>query len=334
MDKMEWLSIVGLVALIVTGLVALLCAVVYFSLPRRLPFTFAGKHAFVTGGSKGIGKAVAAELVRRGCATISIAARDEKALIAATEELSGMSQSVSVRWYKLDVTQDYEKIAEVVREAESKSGPIDLLMNNAGFVVQGGFDEIDTSSFESQMKINYLSAVYATRAVISSMKARRSGHIALVSSAAGQCAIWGYTAYSPSKFALRGFAEALQMELLPHGIGVSVLFPPNTTTEGYEEELRTMPEETRQIGGAAGTFSPEEVARETVNTIACGGSMTSIGFEGWMLGTLTAGAKPEPDFLQAVAQITLGGLLRGVMLVYLGMFNRIVHKCHRAKKEK
>lgn len=75
------------------------------------------------------------------------------------------------------------------------------------------------------------------------MKARRSGHIALVSSAAGQCAIWGYTAYSPSKFALRGFAEALQMELLPHGIGVSVLFPPNTTTEGYEEELRTMPEE-------------------------------------------------------------------------------------------
>lgn len=49
MDKMEWLSIVGLVALIVTGLVALLCAVVYFSLPRRLPFTFAGKHAFVTG---------------------------------------------------------------------------------------------------------------------------------------------------------------------------------------------------------------------------------------------------------------------------------------------
>lgn len=75
------------------------------------------------------------------------------------------------------------------------------------------------------------------------MKARRNGHIALVSSAAGQCAIWGYTAYSPSKFALRGFAEALQMELLPHNIGVSVLFPPNTNTEGFEEELRSMPEE-------------------------------------------------------------------------------------------
>jgi 3-dehydrosphinganine reductase len=75
------------------------------------------------------------------------------------------------------------------------------------------------------------------------MKSRRNGHITFVSSAAGQCAIWGYTAYSPSKFAIRGFAEALHMELLPYNIGVSILFPPNTETEGFEEELKTMPEE-------------------------------------------------------------------------------------------
>lgn len=77
------------------------------------------------------------------------------------------------------------------------------------------------------------------------MKERKQGHIAFVSSAAGQCAIWGYSAYSPSKFALRGFAEALHMELLPYKIGVSILFPPNTNTEGFQEELKGMPEEVK-----------------------------------------------------------------------------------------
>lgn len=77
------------------------------------------------------------------------------------------------------------------------------------------------------------------------MKERKQGHIAFVSSAAGQCAIWGYSAYSPSKFALRGFAEALHMELLPYKIGVSILFPPNTNTEGFQEELKEMPEEVK-----------------------------------------------------------------------------------------
>lgn len=72
------------------------------------------------------------------------------------------------------------------------------------------------------------------------MKKKKFGHIAFVSSAAGQCAMWGYTAYSPSKFAIRGFADSLSMELLPFNIGVTVLYPPNTNTEGFQEEIKTM----------------------------------------------------------------------------------------------
>lgn len=72
------------------------------------------------------------------------------------------------------------------------------------------------------------------------MKKNGYGHIAFVSSAAGQCAMYGYSAYSPSKFAIRGFADALHMELLPFNIGVTVLYPPNTNTEGFQEELKTM----------------------------------------------------------------------------------------------
>ncbi|VDP62302.1 unnamed protein product [Heligmosomoides polygyrus] len=68
---------------------------------------------------------------------------------------------------------------------------------------KGAFDDLPIDDFENQIKVNYLSAVYATRCVVPGMKSRRNGHISFVSSAAGQCAIYGYTAYAPTKFALR-----------------------------------------------------------------------------------------------------------------------------------
>jgi 3-dehydrosphinganine reductase len=220
----------------------------------------------------------------------------------------------------------------VFEEAEVRNGPIDVLVNNAGFVAQGGFDELDPSVFESQLRINYLSAVYATRAVIDGMKRRGAGHVAFVSSAAGQCAIWGYSAYSPSKFALRGFAETMHMELLPHNIGVSILYPPNTATEGYQEEMKGMPPEVKEIGGSAGLFTPGEVAQRFIDDLCKGEFATTIGLEGWMLGVVSAGTAPEPNAFNAIAQTLTTGLLRAVMLFYLGGFNRIVHKFHKQRK--
>jgi len=190
---------------------------------------------------------------------------------------------------------------------------------------------LDISAFDAQLRVNYLSGVYATRAVLGSMKSKRRGHVAFVSSAAGQCAIWGYGAYSPSKFALRGFAEAMHMELLPFNIGVSILFPPNTATEGYEQEIKDMPQEVKEIGDSAGLFTPSEVARRFLTAIEEGEFATTIGLEGWMLGVLSAGAAPEPNAAKAIVQTLLGGLLRGIMLIYLGSFNRIVSKCHEKK---
>ena len=190
---------------------------------------------------------------------------------------------------------------------------------------------MDISAFDAQLRVNYLSGVYATRAVLGSMKSKRRGHVAFVSRAAGQCAIWGYGAYSPSKFALRGFAEAMHMELLPFNIGVSILFPPNTATEGYEQEIKDMPQEVKEIGDSAGLFTPSEVARRFLTAIEEGEFATTIGLEGWMLGVLSAGAAPEPNAAKAIVQTLLGGLLRGIMLIYLGSFNRIVSKCHEKK---
>ncbi|KAI1715488.1 short chain dehydrogenase domain-containing protein [Ditylenchus destructor] len=306
----------------------------YFHLPKRIRCDFKGKHVFITGGSKGIGKAIAEEVIARGCKTVSIAARSKSALESATDDLRKLCSSDQfVNWYPLDLSKKYDEIENVIKAAVEESGNVDILINNAGAVIQGGFDELDMNAFENQMRTNYLSAVYVTRCVIESMKKNRSGHVAFVSSAAGQCAIWGYTAYSPSKFALRGFAEALHMELLPFNVGVSILFPPNTNTEGFHEELKTMPEEIHQISHSAGVFSAKEVGSALVDNIGNGEFCTTVGLEGWMLGVLTAGAAPEPNILRAITQTLLAGILRGVMLIYNGLFNRIVHKCHLKKNK-
>lgn len=166
------------------------------------------------------------------------------------------------------------------------------------------------------------------------MKTAKSGHICFVSSAAGQCAIWGYSAYSPSKFAVRGFAEALHMELHPYNVGVTILYPPNTKTEGFEVEQQTMPIEVKLIGESAGIFTAKEVAKAFVNDMLKGEFITTVGLEGKMLGALTAGAGPEPSVINALIQTLFAGIFRCIMLGYLSTFNHIVQICHDKKTRK
>jgi 3-dehydrosphinganine reductase len=86
--------------------------------------------------------------------------------------------------------------------------------------------------FKEMMKINYLGTVYCCKSVINSMKSRKFGRIAFVSSDCGQMGIFGYAAYCASKFALKGFAESLQMEVKPYNIQLIMSFPPDTLTPG------------------------------------------------------------------------------------------------------
>ncbi|CDH93109.1 3-ketodihydrosphingosine reductase [Caenorhabditis elegans] len=229
------------------------------------------------------------------------------------------------------MTGGYDVIKSAFDDAARELGPIDILINNAGHSVQAPFCELPITDFEKQMAVNYLSAVHATRAVVDDMKTRKTGHISFVSSAAGQFAIFGYSAYSPTKFALRGFADTLHMELLPYKVNVGVLYPPNTDTEGFKVELETMPEETKKMSEAAGLFTPKDVAEAHLKDIADGNYATTMGLDGWMLGVLTAGACPEKSLFRALTQGALAGIFRCITLVYLGYFNGITKKCYRRR---
>jgi 3-dehydrosphinganine reductase len=210
-------------------LVALGLAAYYFG-PSKLELQ--GAHVVITGGSSGIGLAVAKEVLGRG-ARVSIIARNPQRLEDAKKVLSRTSEAAQIFTVSADVTQ-HEAASQAVADAEAKFGPVDVLITSAGVTRPGVFEELPVEEFERQIRVNYLGTAYSVRAVVPGMKKRKSGRIVMVSSQAGQIGIYGYTAYSASKFALRGFAESLRMELAPHNVFVSVNYPPDTATPQLE----------------------------------------------------------------------------------------------------
>ena len=237
------------------------------------------RRALVTGGSSGIGKAIAAALVRRGV-SVAIAARDGARLARARAEIAAVAAAgAAVHAVEMDVA-DGTQAARGVRDAEDALGGIDLLVNNAGIPCAKRFDDITDEEFERVMAVNFFGVVHVTRAALPALRAHPGGHVAIVSSLAGLIAVYGYTAYAASKFALTGFAEALRQELRSAGVGVSVLYPPDVDTPQLAEENRTKPAETRAVAGNARVMTPEAVAESLLAGIARGRFRIIPGAEG------------------------------------------------------
>jgi 3-dehydrosphinganine reductase len=121
--------------------------------------------------------------------------------------------------------------------------------------------------FSEQMALNYFGTLIPIRSVVPSMIERKSGHLLLVSSAAGIVGVYGYSAYSPAKFAVRGLAETLRSELKPHGIVVGCAYPPDTDTPGLATENETKPSATAHISATIKPRSADAVARAIIRGI-------------------------------------------------------------------
>lgn len=221
------------------------------------------QHAVVTGGSKGIGRAVAIRLAEAG-ARVSIVARGRADLDEAAEEIAGRGRH-PVLTAAADVA-DREALDEAFDRLVDEAGPCDVLVTSAGLAHPGRFEELDDHLFRLQMEVNYFGTLHAVRAVVPSMIERRAGSVVGVSSAAGLVGVYGYTAYSPTKFAVRGLMESLRVELAPHGVHVGCVFPPDTDTPGLEYEDAFKPAETRAISG---TIKPVE-ARQVADAVVRG----------------------------------------------------------------
>ncbi len=118
------------------------------------------------------------------------------------------------------------------------------------------------------MAVNYFGTLHVVKTVLPGMLARGSGHIVTISSLAGVVGVFGYTAYGASKYAVRGFSDALRAELKPQGIGVSIVYPPDTDTPQLAYEKLYKPPETKAITEVGGMIPAEKVAQAIVHGVA------------------------------------------------------------------
>lgn len=173
---------------------------------------------FITGTSTGFGRELAVAALEAGNKVVATARKPE-VLSDLTERYGD-----SVLTTRLDVTSKAD-IASAVEAAVNKFGQIDVLVNNAGYGVFGGFEEITEAQYRAQYDTNVFGLIAVTQAVLPWMRARKSGHILNVSSVVGLVALPGLSAYGSSKFAVEGISEAMAAELAPLGIRVIIIEP-------------------------------------------------------------------------------------------------------------
>jgi 3-dehydrosphinganine reductase len=240
--------------------------------------SFRGQHVLITGGSSGIGLALARQSASLG-AKLTLVARDEAKLASARLGLlAGIPGCPEVVTQSADVAIERE-IAAAIQAAEQVHGPVDVLIACAGISVPGYFEEVPVAVFERTMAVNYFGTLYALKAVVPAMKTRGSGSVVLVSSGAGLHGFFGYTPYSPTKFALRGLAEALRAEMKDMGVHVMIVYPPDTDTGQLAEENLTKPVETAAITAKGGLWTADDVARVTLEGLAARKFSVTPGFQ-------------------------------------------------------
>ncbi|MBC7366512.1 MAG: SDR family oxidoreductase [Undibacterium sp.] len=235
------------------------------------------QHVFITGGSSGIGLALARQVAAAG-ARVSLVARDAGKLAAAQTEIRVAHPGAAVGVFAGDVAVQAEIMAALA-EAEALHGPVDVLITSAGIARPGYFEEVPVEVFERTMAVNFFGTLYPLKAVVPAMRRRGRGAVVLISSGAGLYGFFGYTPYSPSKFALRGLAESLRAELAGSGVRIVIVYPPDTDTPQLAEENRTKPVETKAITAGGGLWTADAVARATLEGLARGRFSVTPGFQ-------------------------------------------------------
>lgn len=188
-----------------------------------------GQVALITGGSRGLGLALARELADEGC-RLAICARDEAELKRAAEDLR--QRGAEVLTVRCDVS-DKDDVNRMVASVEEEYGQIDLLVCNAGVMQVGQFQNMELADFEQAMDIMYWGVLYPILAVLPGMRARGEGRIANVTSIGGKVSVPRMLPYNSAKFAAVGLSEGLRAELADEGIAVTTIAPGLTRTGSY-----------------------------------------------------------------------------------------------------
>lgn len=223
--------------------------------------SYQGKRAVVTGASSGIGRLLSLRLAREGADVVLVARRRSE-----LEEVAKEVESVGRRALVLPCdVGDREQIIAAAATLPS-FGPIDLLVNNAGYGGHHSFLEWDIDDIERMLRVNFLGSVYWTKALLPAMVERRSGWIVMMASVAGKIGVPDESIYVASKFALVGLTEALSMEVENSGVHMLTVCPGAIRTPFFDARaLARMPAVAKRL-----MINPEAVVDAIVAALARG----------------------------------------------------------------
>ncbi|MDB6443220.1 oxidoreductase [Pseudomonas sp. 21TX0197] len=210
------------------------------------------KTLFITGVSSGLGNALAREALAAGHRVIGTVRSD-----AALQAFEALAPD-HARGVILDVTE-FDRIDSVVAATQASHGPVDVLVNNAGYGHEGIFEESPLQEMRRQFDVNVFGAVAVTKAFVPYFRERRAGHILNITSMGGTITMPGISYYCASKFALEGISDTLSKELLPFGIFVTAVAPGSFRTDWAGRSMQRTP---RSIADYDASFDPVRKARE------------------------------------------------------------------------
>ncbi|KPJ19811.1 3-ketodihydrosphingosine reductase [Papilio machaon] len=329
---MIFVIVISLILVLISALLVTL----HFGLDKKVVYkNLQFKHVVITGGSSGIGKAVAEEAAKLG-AHVTIIGRDIAKLESAVKDISvcKSNDEQKIQYAALDITSDYSSIEKCLSSLEVDIGPIFMLINCAGMCICGQFESMKVEDIKQMIDLNYFGTAYPTRYVLKGMKKRNEGIIVFVSSEAALLGIYGYSAYSAAKWAVRGLAESVLMELVGTDVRLMLAFPPDTDTPGFKQEELTKPKETKLISGSGGLQSPESVGKKMLLDAMNGKTYSVFGMSGQLLATLYCSS--IDSFGQVFMQILTTGFLRAITVPIILSFHKIVRDglIERMKSEK
>ncbi|EID44470.1 oxidoreductase [Parageobacillus thermoglucosidasius] len=231
--------------------------------------------AFVTGASSGFGLLTSVALAGEGYRVLaSMRNLINKGRLEAAAKEAGVADRIEI--VQLDVT-DFSAAETVIQDVIRRYGQIDLLVNNAGYAAGSFTEEVAIEEWQRQFETNFFGLVAVTKAVLPSMRERRSGKIVNISSISGRIGFPSMGPYVASKFAVEGFSESLRLEMLPYGVHVVLIEPGSYKTDiwskglgavtihpnsPYVKEMKAILKYVNKIADAAP--APDEVIRQIV----------------------------------------------------------------------
>lgn len=238
---------------------------------------FSDQNVIITGGSSGLGRALARRLADRG-ANLALIARDRSKLESTQRELSQvMGPSRKVLTYSCDVS-DPAQVERTMADIAEELGSPTLLINSAGILREGRSDRVELRVYREVMEINYFGTLHCVKAVLPYFQERGGGWIVNICSLGGRMGIYGYSAYSSSKFAVLGLTESLRTELKPQNVRVQVACPSEFESPMVDELNKNRTRENRLLVHNIPVLDSETVADAVMEGMEKGRYMIMPGW--------------------------------------------------------